>query len=107
MTKTIKYTKAEQEEIMKLHLQEGRSLQSLSAEYNLGKGTLSYWLKKYRQEAENNPKIAEAQLEDAKILKLKKGKYQSLFNLDTIELLCNGALSESNTNQKETELQSK
>jgi len=38
MTKTIKYTKAEQEEIMKLHLQEGRSLQSLSAEYNLGKG---------------------------------------------------------------------
>ena len=41
--------------ILRLHLEEGRSIKSLTAEYNLGRGTLTYWLKKYREECENDP----------------------------------------------------
>ncbi len=43
--------------IIKLHLEEGRTIQSLTKEYDLGNGTLSYWLKKYREECKINPEL--------------------------------------------------
>lgn len=41
--------------ILRLHLEEGRSNKSLTDQYKLGRGTLTYWVKKYREECENNP----------------------------------------------------
>ena len=45
-------------EIIRLYLEEGRTIQSLTAEYNLGKGTLRYWLKNTRKECDTHQTIA-------------------------------------------------
>ncbi len=58
--------------ILRLHLEDGRSIKSLTEEYNLGSGTLRYWLDKHREECKTNPVIkneTEAMLE---IKRLKK-----------------------------------
>ena len=38
------------QEILRLYLEEGCTKKSLTAEYNLGSGTLTYWIKQYRKE---------------------------------------------------------
>jgi len=38
------------EEILRKHLEEGRTEKSLTEEYNLGKGTLKIWVKSRREE---------------------------------------------------------
>ena len=43
--------------IIKLHLEEGRTIKSLTNEFKLGNGTLSYWLKKHREECKDNPDL--------------------------------------------------
>ena len=45
--------------ILRLHLEEGRTKKSLTEEFNLGQGTLSYWLNQYRKECESNQKKKE------------------------------------------------
>lgn len=45
-------------EIIRLHLEEGRTIQSLTEEYHFGKGTLKYWLKKTRKECDTNSTVA-------------------------------------------------
>lgn len=40
--------------IVKLHLENGRSIQSLSDEFNISKSGISNWVKKYREECQNN-----------------------------------------------------
>lgn len=45
--------------ILRLHLEEGRTKKSLTEEFNLGQGTISYWLNQYRKECEANPKKKE------------------------------------------------
>ena len=60
------------DKIIRLHLEEGRTVKSLTEEYNLGSGTLRYWLDKQREECKTNPQIkneTEAMLE---IRRLKK-----------------------------------
>ena len=48
------------QEIIRLYLEEGRTMKSLTEEYNLGKGTLRYWLKNTRKEcAENKDGVPE------------------------------------------------
>ena len=39
---------------VKLHLENGRSLQSLSDEFNISKSGISNWVKKYREECQTN-----------------------------------------------------
>ena len=39
-----KYTSELKEKVLRLYLEEGRSKKSLTEEYNLGQGTLTYWL---------------------------------------------------------------
>lgn len=39
-----KYDRVLQEKISRLHLEEGRTIKSLTVEYNLGSGTLRYCL---------------------------------------------------------------
>lgn len=41
-------------QIVRLYL-EGRTIKSLNEEYKLGDGTVASWVKKYREECENNP----------------------------------------------------
>jgi Transposase and inactivated derivatives len=41
-------------EIVKLHLQEGRTLRSLSAEYGVSKPSISIWVRNYREECQTS-----------------------------------------------------
>lgn len=43
------------ERILRLHLEEGRTQSSLTKEYGLGQGTISYWSKQRRKECQSNP----------------------------------------------------
>ena len=51
----VKYDLNTKKKIIRLHLEEGHSVKSLSEEYNLGSGTLRSWLNKYREECQTNP----------------------------------------------------
>lgn len=66
-----KYTKELKVKVIKLHL-EGRSKKSLTEEYELGQGTLTYWLQQYREEAKSNPKLQEETDQAQEIRRLKK-----------------------------------
>ena len=70
------YTPEFKQKIVRLHLEEGRTFQSITAEYGVSKGTISKWCKEFREEcqkeAENNPEtINEAELMKEN-LRLKK-----------------------------------
>ncbi len=58
--------------IIKLHLEHGRTIKSLTEEYHLGKGTLTYWLSEYRKECQTNPELQSQANEYNEMLKLKK-----------------------------------
>jgi transposase len=45
--------------IIRLHLEDGRTIKSLNEEYKLGSGTLRYWLDKYREECKSDEKLKE------------------------------------------------
>lgn len=49
-----KYEPELKEQILRLYLEEGRTKKSLTEEYNLGQGTISYWLKQHRKECKTN-----------------------------------------------------
>ena len=67
-----KYSKEIKENVVKLHLGEGRSKLSLEKEYNLSKGWVANWVKKYSKECENDI-IKEAERENfSENLKLKE-----------------------------------
>ena len=48
------YNEEFRKKIVKLHLENGRSIQSLSDEFNISKSGISNWVKKYREECQNN-----------------------------------------------------
>ncbi len=52
-----KYNKELKSKIIRLHLEQGRTIKSLTQEYHLGNCTLNYWLKEYRKECQNNPSV--------------------------------------------------
>lgn len=67
-----RYSTELRDKIIRLHLEDGRTIQSLTKEYNLGSGTLKYWLEKHREECKIDPQI-QSQTEAMKeIQKLKK-----------------------------------
>lgn len=67
-----KYTPELKEKVLRLYLEEGHSKKSLTEEYNLGKGTLTYWLQQRRQECQANPIIQEENDSYAEIRRLRK-----------------------------------
>lgn len=67
-----KYDNVLRDKIIRLHLEEGRTIKSLTDEYNLGSGTLRYWLDKHRKECENNPKLQNETDQMLEIRRLKK-----------------------------------
>ena len=48
------YNEEFRKKIVKLHLENGRSIQSLSDEFNISKSGISNWVKKYREECQTN-----------------------------------------------------
>lgn len=52
-----KYEPELRDKVLRLHLEEGRTKKSLTEEYNLGQGTISYWLKKHREECKTNNEL--------------------------------------------------
>ena len=42
-------------EIVRLVLQEGRTIKSVNDEYSIGDGTVREWIRQFREECENNP----------------------------------------------------
>ena len=40
--------------IVRLHLEEGRSLKGLAAEYGVSKASISIWIKQFRKECQTN-----------------------------------------------------
>ena len=58
-----KYDSGLREKVIRLHLEEGRSLRSLTEEFNLGSGTAKYWVDKYRKDCSNSEEGIK-QLED-------------------------------------------
>ncbi len=67
-----KYTPELKEKVLRLYLEEGRSKKSLTEEYNLGQGTLTYWLQQRRKECQSNPTIQEENNSYEEILRLRK-----------------------------------
>ncbi|KPU46363.1 transposase [Oxobacter pfennigii] len=43
--------------IVRLHLEEGRTLKSLSEEYGVSKSGISIWIKAYREECSTNHEL--------------------------------------------------
>lgn len=58
MTKR-KYEPEFKNKIIRLHLEEGRTLMSLAQEYKVNKASISNWVKSYREECQINPQIKE------------------------------------------------
>ena len=47
------------ERLVRMHLEEGRTIKSLSEEYQVSENGIGYWLKKYREECSKNPAAQE------------------------------------------------
>ena len=59
MARNRRYEPEFKEKVLRLHLEEGRTIKSLTEEYNLGQGTLSYWLQQRRKECQSDTKLKE------------------------------------------------
>jgi len=57
-----KFTDTLRQKIVALHIQDGRTLKSLAAEYNVSTASISNWIPLYREECQINTK-AKSQLE--------------------------------------------
>jgi transposase len=53
------YEPETKEKVLRLYLEEGRTKKSLTEEYHLGQGTITYWLQQRRKECQRNPQIKE------------------------------------------------
>lgn len=45
--------------IVRLHIEESRTIKSLYEEYGMSKNIISIWVKKYREECQKKPKMKE------------------------------------------------
>jgi transposase len=54
-----KYDDAIRKKALRLHLEEGRSISSVTKELHLGNGTLTYWKKQHREECKTDPELNE------------------------------------------------
>lgn len=52
-----RYESEFKKQLVKLHLEEGRTLESLASEYRMSKSGLSLWVKQYREECSTNTEI--------------------------------------------------
>ena len=66
------YDQTFKDKIIRLHLEDGRTISSLNKEYQIGSGTLNGWLKAYRKECEVNPQQSEEKNSYEEIRRLRK-----------------------------------
>ena len=60
------------QKIVRLVLEEGRTLKSVNEEYNLGEGTVRGWIRKFEEECESNPETKDTKNLYEENLKLRK-----------------------------------
>ncbi len=48
------FTEETKKQVVKQHIQDARTIASLSAEYGASKATISNWIRNYREECQNN-----------------------------------------------------
>ena len=53
------YEKEFKEKIVKEHIEEGRTLKSLSEEYKISSASISIWIKRFREECQENNQLKE------------------------------------------------
>ena len=58
--------------IVRMHVEEGRTIRSLSQEYHVSENGIGYWLKKYREECSKDPAAKEEYDLMKENLKLRK-----------------------------------
>ncbi len=63
--------------MVRLVLEEGRTIASVNKEYNLGEGTVRNWIRQFEEECEKNPEIKERQV----IWQTKKRKKQQILSI--------------------------
>ena len=66
------YNEDTRKEIVRLHIEAGRSLKSLSEEYSVSKSGISNWVKKYREECQTNTEAKKEYNLMAENLRLRK-----------------------------------
>ena len=66
------YNEEFKKRIVRMHLEEGRTIKSLSEEYHVSENGIGYWLKKYREECSKNPAAKEEYDLMKENLKLRK-----------------------------------
>ncbi|MBU3251714.1 transposase, partial [Clostridium algidicarnis] len=72
-----KYDKAFKESIGRLSLEEGRTLSSISKEYNIAKSTINGWIKGFSEEyMESEEKISQSVYEENKKLKKRAAELE-------------------------------
>ena len=67
-----KYEPELKEKVLRLYLEEGRTKKSLTEEYHLGQGTITYWLQQRRKECQTNPAMKEETSTFEEIRRLRK-----------------------------------
>lgn len=48
------YTDATRKKVVRQHIQDGRTIKSLAAEYGVSKASISNWVRDYREECQTN-----------------------------------------------------
>jgi len=66
------YTEEFKKKIVRLHLEESRSLKSLSAEFNVSESGISNWVRQYREECQKSPAVKEEYDSMKEIQRLRK-----------------------------------
>lgn len=59
MSNYNKYKPEQKETVLRLYMEKGRTKKSLTDEYHLGQGTITYWLHQRRKECQSNPQVKE------------------------------------------------
>ena len=72
------------QKIVRLHLEEGRTIQSLTDEYSISKASISNWVKIYREECQTNHEAKEeydCMMENRKLRKQLEEKEKEILFL--------------------------
>lgn len=65
------------EKIVMLHIQDGRTLKSLAAEYGVSKASISIWVRQYREECKINNE-AKTQLQLAELVDIDRSHISAI-----------------------------
>ena len=73
MAKTTKRYEAEfKQHVVRLVLEEGRTIASVNQEFQLGEGTVRSWIRQFQEECETNPELSATKDLYAENRKLRK-----------------------------------